>query len=446
MADYSTPSRAELGVHLGAARDAIERLEANVKSASDEVLEEDVGELSGALEELAALADELDQAKSRRRDAALEAARQRRHYRELFELAPDGYLATDRNGVIRQANRAAGEMLGVPADWLRGKPLVLFFVDGDRTGFHRRLRELPSGGRVADWEATIVARHGRRFPAAIRCSASLNDPDAELRFLVHDLSTVRDAEARERTAWREHADRVRSLEKAKSNFLRLASHELRGPLALIRGYVSMLLDGSFGRLPEDAEKVLPVLDAKVNEMGRMVDDMLDAARLEDGRLEVHPQRLDLAAIARDAVDRMRPLAGPRHGFVMSLSEPVYVEADKQRVATILTNLIDNAIKYSPSGGPVELLVRAQDGDAVAEVKDSGLGIPDDQLDVVFKPFGRIVTDETSHIAGTGLGLYLSRELARIQGGDLALSSTPGEGTTVRLRLPLADGGGLSETG
>ena len=101
---------------------------------------------------------------------------------------------------------------------------------------------------------------------------------------------------------------------------------------------------------------------------------------------------------------------------------------------------------SPSGGPVELLVRAKDGDAVAEVKDSGLGIPGDQLDVVFKPFGRIVTDETSHIAGTGLGLYLSRELARIQGGDLALSSTPGEGTTVRLRLPLADGGGLSETG
>jgi signal transduction histidine kinase len=206
---------------------------------------------------------------------------------------------------------------------------------------------------------------------------------------------------------------------------------------VIRGYLSLFDEGSLGRLTPTGQKVLTVLNAKALEMNLLVEQMLEAARLEDGRLALRMEPVDLGEAAASAVDIVRALADSEHPLKLERpDQAVMVSADRDRVATILANLLDNAIKYSPAGGEVCCRLTVEDGMARVAVSDHGLGIADADQAQLFTRFGRILTRENSHISGTGLGLYLSRELARQHGGDLTVESTPGHGSTFTLSMPL----------
>jgi signal transduction histidine kinase len=233
-------------------------------------------------------------------------------------------------------------------------------------------------------------------------------------------------------------ERMAALERTKTEFLNLASHELRGPITVIRGYLSMLERGSLGVIPESARKALPVLTAKAEEMNALVEQMIEAARLEEGRLELSPRRADLREVARTALEMAQPFTDPAHALVFDSPDieiPVMIDVD--RIATVIGNLLTNAIKYSPGGGQVTVKVSTADQLGQISVTDTGVGIPADRFDRLFTRFGRIVTPETSHIPGTGLGLYLSRELARLHGGDITATSVLGKGSTFVLAVPLA---------
>ena len=233
------------------------------------------------------------------------------------------------------------------------------------------------------------------------------------------------------------AQRLAALENVKSDFLRLASHELRGPLALVRGYLSMFEDGSLATVSGQARSVLPVITSKLSEMSRMVDDMLETARLEDRRLHLVARRIDLRDVVHHAMDEFSVHSGIHSLHLDVCAEPLPLEGDPGRITTIVRNLVDNALRYSPSGGRVSVAVR-RDGDVgEVAVSDEGIGIAAGDMPRLFERFGRIVTPENSHIAGTGLGLNLSRELARLHGGDIIAESTEGAGSSFRLRLPLA---------
>jgi signal transduction histidine kinase len=239
---------------------------------------------------------------------------------------------------------------------------------------------------------------------------------------------------------RQHAERSAELEGMKREFLLLASHELRSPLAVARGYATMLRDGSLGRAPEAYERPLEVLGSKLDEIGSLVDDMLETARLETGNLRLARGDVDLRELVASAVDVVRPAVGEQHQLEVELpGKPVVVRGDSERLRRIAVNLLDNAVKYSPDGGPVQLEVTARRSQAVVRVRDRGVGIPEDAMGNMFKRFGRIVTPRTSNIPGTGLGLYLCRELARAHDGDLTVESTEGEGSTFTLTLPLRRG-------
>ncbi|HEX6547958.1 MAG TPA: HAMP domain-containing sensor histidine kinase [Candidatus Dormibacteraeota bacterium] len=236
-------------------------------------------------------------------------------------------------------------------------------------------------------------------------------------------------------------ERLAALERTKSEFLNLASHELRGPITLIRGYLSMLAAGSFGQIPDELTTVLPVLEAKADEMNSLIEQMIEAARLEEGRLELHPADTDLRELAQRVIDTIGPLATQTHQLILeSTADEVRAYVDPERVSTILSNLLSNALKYSPQGGEVRLTLTADNEFAVIAVTDHGVGIAKEDLKTLFTRFGRISTRETQHIAGTGLGLYLSRELAKLHGGDLTVSSRPGLGSTFRVTLKRTVGG------
>jgi len=233
-------------------------------------------------------------------------------------------------------------------------------------------------------------------------------------------------------------ERLAALEKTKSQFLNLASHELRSPLGVINGYLSMLEQGALGQLEESAVRAVEVLKAKTLELNLLVAQMLDAARLEDGRLALKRDHLDLRQLAGHAMQVVAPLAMPDHALTLETPpSPVTVFGDADRISTIISNLLENAIKYSPNGGKVQCIVSVADHVATLRVVDHGVGIAREDLPRLFNRFERIEHPDTSHVNGTGLGLYLSRELARQHGGDISLESRPESGSTFTLTLPLA---------
>ena len=242
-------------------------------------------------------------------------------------------------------------------------------------------------------------------------------------------------------------DRLAAIEKNKTQFLNLASHELRGPLTVVRGYVSMLEGGLLGDLNERGHKAVPVISAKVLEMNALIEQMIEAARLEDGALMLRPEANDLRDIVTAAVDSARPVLDGRHMIrVKCPDRPVHVRVDGDRVKTIVSNLVSNAIKYSPEGGPVDVDLVNRGGIARVSVKDKGVGIAKEDLPILFTRFGRVSTPQTDHLPGTGLGLYLGRQLARLHGGEITVDSDAGRGSTFTLHLPVSAASSAVPTG
>ena len=235
-------------------------------------------------------------------------------------------------------------------------------------------------------------------------------------------------------------ERMAALENNKTQFLNLASHELRGPVTVLRGYVSMLETGILGPLNDRGRKAAEVMAAKVSEMNELIEEMIEAARLEEGGVTLRSVEGDLRDITRSAVDVVKPLLEAQHELVLDVPDRrVRVNVDLDRTRTIITNLLSNAIKYSPNGGTITCQVRSRAGTAKVSITDEGIGIPRDGMATLFTRFGRVITPETEHLKGTGLGLFLGRQLARLQGGDITVASVAGKGSTFTLQLPTVSG-------
>jgi signal transduction histidine kinase len=234
-----------------------------------------------------------------------------------------------------------------------------------------------------------------------------------------------------------HAQRMAELERQKSEFLQLASHELRGPITLVSGYLSMLEEGSLGDLPGPAAKVVPLMATRLRHMSQLVDRMLTTSRMEIRARGQNTRDVSLDTLARAvAASASAAVSGEASRTVSVRSAGrVRVRADPEQVETILSNLVSNALKYSPGGGDVTMTVRTEPGWAAVDVTDHGAGIADADLPKLFQPFGRLPDAIAAGIQGTGLGLHLSRGLAQAQGGDIDVASRPGEESTFTLRLP-----------
>jgi signal transduction histidine kinase len=240
----------------------------------------------------------------------------------------------------------------------------------------------------------------------------------------------------------ERAAELESLERAKTSFLMLASHELRTPLTLLNGYVSMLVDGT--RSDAHMDEVLPILQQAVERMNVLVDQMMDATRMADHEIQLQRQPVDLRETLERAVNRVVSRWRRHDDFEIELPEgPISARVDVLRIETAIENLVDNAFKYSAPGERVRCALRLEPGVARLVVQDEGIGMSEQDMAQLFTRFGRIVNAENSHTTGAGLGLYLSREIARMHGGEITASSCGARGSRFELRLPV---GGSDEGG
>jgi len=287
------------------------------------------------------------------------------------------------------------------------------------------------GGDVYGVLATGLRRRGAFDPSELR-----------LLEAMADLAGLAIANAERLKLERAHLRRVEALERAKGAFLNRASHELRTPLTVLRGYLHLLEDGAFGELSEEMTgDVVPSLITSVEEINSLVEGMLVAARLEYG-VELALEPLDLRDLVRDTVRGVEEtFAGEEAPTVIveTPSAPVQVLADREQIATILANLVRNAMKFSPGNSEVRCVVSGRGVVGAVAVGDRGPGIPPEQLPRLFTRFGRIDVPGAAGTRGAGLGLYIARELARMHGGDVTVQTTAGAGSTFELTLPLDTG-------
>jgi PAS domain S-box-containing protein len=326
---------------------------------------------------------------------------------------PAGHL--DRQPLIR---RAIAERLPVV-----GGGFDLGLVDGTQRDalqgvLHTAVLPLVVEDRV---RALLVLSRHRDEP--------FSSGDTEMLMLIGNVATValRNAQL---------FDEAQQASVTKSEFLRMAAHELRTPAGVLRGYLSMLRDGTLGPCPPGWERPLSVVDAKAAELTGLIDDLLLAAGMEGGSVPVHAEVFDLRDAVRAAVGRAEGRATLLGASVEQVlpEEPVLAEADPDHVGRILDNLVNNALTYSAGPPWVQLTVTAGQAPRVS-VEDHGVGIPAELVDHVFERFYRVNDPALGYPPGTGLGLYISRDLARRAGGALVLEhSEPLEGSRFRLSL------------
>ena len=228
--------------------------------------------------------------------------------------------------------------------------------------------------------------------------------------------------------------------QAKSAFLNMAAHELRTPITVLAGYLSMLVDGSLGRPPDGWADTLDILLAKTGELDRIVEDLLQASRIEADAVPLPDEVIDLRAVVEDAVARARPRADLLRAEISTIlaPTPVLVRADAGQLGRVIDNLINNSLSYSVPPARLVIDLSTNVKQAVLRVEDNGVGIPESEHEAVFDRFYRTAGPIAVEVPGIGLGLYISRQLAQHHGGSLVVeSSTPGEGTVFALTLPLA---------
>ena len=234
---------------------------------------------------------------------------------------------------------------------------------------------------------------------------------------------------------RAQEERLLEADRRKDEFLATLAHELRNPLAPIRTGLQLL---SADPPPETARHALAVMQRQTAHMVRLIDDLLDISRITRGKLELRRERVTLGAIGDAAVEASRPFIDWNgHELRVSVAEPSLVlDADLTRLAQVLSNLLNNACKYTPSGGSIELAAERNGDEAVIEVRDRGVGIPPHRLTDIFDMFSQV---DHAH-GGLGIGLALVRRLVEMHGGLVRASSEgPGTGSTFIVRLPLAPG-------
>ncbi len=353
-----------------------------------------------------------------------EANAERRRLDQILEHLPLVVAVLQRDGTILHTNVAARAMSGSgpqTADWrLNINQFRFENVDGsvipmEEMQIVRALRgETPDPREVA-----IVMPDGTRR-IAIAQARPLVGEHGEIDAVVASYQDV--------TVLREMAD-------AKDRFLRVASHELRSPITSFRATVSLLeMDPTAISDERRRTTMLARVQRQVDRLTKLVEQLLDTARLNAREVPLELTVCDLASICGHAID-FAPTVATGHRVVLEHDGEVTGRWDAMRIEQVVTNLIANALRYSPSGSVITVRVRARGDLAEVEVQDQGIGIPADQLDRVFTAFFRATNAASLHKGGLGLGLHITHEIVRRHGGRIRVTSTVGAGSTFTVELP-----------
>ena len=340
----------------------------------------------------------------------------------------DGLLMVDGHRRVVTINPALEQMLRLEAKEVLGRYPFEASSNSRLASLATLCTDLgpDSPGDAGGGEARMVERDVRLEAAAgrvVRVASSVVTDAAE-RYLgevmvVHDVT------------------RERELEQMKSEFLANASHELRTPLHSIKGFVKLLVDGQVPD-PETQKEFLDIVNEQTEHLGSLVDNLLDVSRMDAGHLELRREPLSVGHVIHKTVQKLSNLAKDK-GIEFRIDVPAplpMIEGDEERLTQVLTNLLHNAIKFSPGGGEVTMRAEVKDHKLLAQVTDHGIGIPEEAIPNLFERFYRVDSSMTRNTGGSGLGLHISRQIIEAHGGRIWVESKVGEGSTFGVTLPL----------
>ncbi len=363
-------------------------------------------------------------------------------FRTLAELSAVGIGAADATGAMSYVNERASEIIGLPVDQCLGEGWVAAVHPGDHERVANGLHDAVARGVTYRDEFRFLHAEGRVVHVIAEGRPLVDEHAKAMSYVATlvDVSALKEIEQHQRA--REAAEQAN---KAKSDFLARMSHELRTPLNAILGFSQLMqMDPRAALSVHQAERVQHIRSAGEHLL-EMINETLDLARIEGGRIALSVVPVRLAALAAACVTVVGPLAlGAKVQLLNQIAADanLVVQADPMRLQEIVLNLLSNAIKYNRAAGRVHLTARALGDRVLISVQDSGAGLNADQLANLFQAFNRLGAESTG-IEGTGLGLAIAQRLAQLMGGSLSASSQPGVGSVFTLDLAAAPADGKS---
>jgi PAS domain S-box-containing protein len=373
------------------------------------------------------------------REAAEEALREgEERFRSALDNAPIGMALVAPDGRFLRVNRALSEIVGYSEADLLARTFQDITHPDDLAADLAFVRQmLDREIRVYQMEKRYLHSDGHEVWVLLSVSLVWDD-DGRPRYFV---SQIQDVTVRRRMEGELRAAKDTAVEasRLKSIFLSTVSHELRTPMTSIKGYVDLLLDGDVGELTEDQRAFLDIVGNNTRRLTALINDVLDLAKIDAGRLDVRTAPVDLAqAIEQVRAELVPQASAKRIDLLVTVSQDLPpAEADADRLHQVLVNLVGNAVKFTDEG---QVTIAARDeGDRLAiEVADTGVGIALEALPHIFDEFRQAESGATRRFGGTGLGLAIAKKLAELQGGTIAVESRPGAGTTFTLTIPSAE--------
>lgn len=375
-----------------------------------------------------------------RKEVAERYEESRQRYRSLFENNPDAVFSFDLDGSPRTVNPAAETLTGYLADDLRSATFWSLVVPEDRARMRKRFGAA-AGGAPQDAETALVHRTGRRVDARITLvPIVVAGGILGVYCIAEDITERKRAQAeRESLLLRERVARAEAeaANQAKSDFLAVVSHELRTPLNSVVNFTDLLLDGEAGPLAEVQRRHLERVAGNARQLQRMIEEVLGYARLDSGQVEIQLERVDVGMVAAELA-REAEGAARRKEIVIHCAPDgdCGAQTDPRRVRELLRAVLSNAVKFTDAGR-VEIAVRREPAWVAVAVTDTGIGIDPSHAERIWDPFWQAEHPLNRRTGGSGLGLSVARRLAGLLGGDIAVDSIPGQGSTFTIRLPLA---------
>ncbi len=418
---------------------------------SEPSVQERIDELRAENEDLRRREAQLEKRLAALQHANVRADREKARYEDLFRSLPDASIVTDRAGVIRAINPAAAKLLAAEPRRLRGRAIA-GLVDPAATAQLRELVEQLDPEAANEVELPVLRVRGAPFTGAWRCMPL--ERGTKLLFVVRPVTpapraahaehegidVARALRDRDDLLARERALRsqLEKTDHAKDRFIAVLSHDLRGPINSVLGWTQLLRREVLSKDARD--RALETIERSTRTQLGLVEELLDLSRITADKMALELVPLDLGVCARRIVDSFAPMAIDAD-VKLSLDVvpgPSTIFADRKRVSQVLSNLLSNALKFTPPGGQVDVCVRADGAYAVLEVQDTGDGIKQELKAELFECYRQGAAQATAR-AGLGLGLYIVRQLVQLHGGTVeAESAGEGRGSTFTVRLPLRE--------
>jgi PAS domain S-box-containing protein len=374
----------------------------------------------------------------------------------IVEASDDAITRTARDGTVLTWNPGAERLFGWAAAEVVGRPLAVVVPPSRMSELSSVARRINAGQGVEDHETHGLRKDGTEVAVSLTVSPIRDDSGRvtgaaviarDITHLKRQQSQLEALLAKERVAraeaegaqqaLAEQNERLRELDRLKDEFIALVSHELRTPLTSIHGYLELLIDGGAGDLSAEQERFLTVVQRNSKRLMQLVGDLLFMAQVEAGKLELDLEEVDLRELVGDSIEAARPIAAERQiEVVAKVGKTPSMLGDRSRLSQVLDNLISNALKFTPASGRVSVKVKVAGDEAVVEIADTGVGIPSGEQDRLFERFFRSSNVTEQAIPGTGLGLTIAKTIVERHEGTISIESVEGEGTTVRVRLPV----------